>query len=220
MRNKLLGLLMAAFTLCFGAMVPAAHADNYQALNITMNMDYTVGLSGPVNVTAYASPQVITLKDLSTMTISQIVFYCLDIYHDDFLGAQPDPDVFVPGLITTNFGGTNLTADQIAHDKAILAAMGGADALHQAAGQVALWIVNNQGLGLNVNFLGQTLFQNTTMAYVDSTARIAGSLPGIINVSGYQSGVGVPEAATWTLMILGFGGIGAMLRRRRQLAPA
>ena len=31
--------------------------------------------------------------------------------------------------------------------------------------------------------------------------------------------VGVPEPAAWTLMILGFGGVGAMLRRRRN-APA
>jgi hypothetical protein len=30
----------------------------------------------------------------------------------------------------------------------------------------------------------------------------------------------VPEPATWAMMILGFGGIGAMMRRRRALAPA
>ena len=31
-------------------------------------------------------------------------------------------------------------------------------------------------------------------------------------------GPGVPEPATWGLMIVGFGGLGAMLRRRRQMA--
>ncbi len=30
----------------------------------------------------------------------------------------------------------------------------------------------------------------------------------------------VPEPATWAMMLLGFGGLGAMLRRRRSLAPA
>jgi len=30
----------------------------------------------------------------------------------------------------------------------------------------------------------------------------------------------VPEAATWTMMIVGFGGMGAVLRNRRRLAPA
>jgi hypothetical protein len=34
------------------------------------------------------------------------------------------------------------------------------------------------------------------------------------------TGGGIPEPATWAMMILGFGGIGAMMRRRRSLAPA
>ena len=35
-----------------------------------------------------------------------------------------------------------------------------------------------------------------------------------------QSAGAVPEPAAWTLMILGFGGAGAMLRRRRQMVAA
>ena len=31
-------------------------------------------------------------------------------------------------------------------------------------------------------------------------------------------GGGIPEPATWTMMILGFGGLGALLRRRRKHA--
>jgi hypothetical protein len=31
---------------------------------------------------------------------------------------------------------------------------------------------------------------------------------------------GVPEPATWAMMILGFAGIGAALRRRNRTAPA
>ena len=34
------------------------------------------------------------------------------------------------------------------------------------------------------------------------------------------AGNAVPEPATWALMIAGFGGAGAMLRRRRQIAAA
>lgn len=30
----------------------------------------------------------------------------------------------------------------------------------------------------------------------------------------------IPEPATWAMMILGFGGVGALMRRRRSLAPA
>jgi hypothetical protein len=38
------------------------------------------------------------------------------------------------------------------------------------------------------------------------------------NAAGTFAG-GVPEPATWGLMILGFGGVGAMVRRRRALVP-
>jgi hypothetical protein len=30
------------------------------------------------------------------------------------------------------------------------------------------------------------------------------------------TGVGVPEPATWAMMILGFGGVGAVMRQRRR----
>lgn len=40
----------------------------------------------------------------------------------------------------------------------------------------------------------------------------AASYAGTLNLTA----VGVPEPATWGLMILGFGGVGALLRRRRQ----
>jgi hypothetical protein len=35
-----------------------------------------------------------------------------------------------------------------------------------------------------------------------------------------NGGNGVPEPATWTMMIIGFGGVGALIRRRRSLAFA
>lgn len=42
---------------------------------------------------------------------------------------------------------------------------------------------------------------------------------GFSNAALYSTGAAVPEPATWALMLLGFGGIGAVLRRRR-LGPA
>ena len=38
--------------------------------------------------------------------------------------------------------------------------------------------------------------------------------------SGGSGGGAVPEPATWALMLLGFGGLGAMLRRQRRQAIA
>jgi hypothetical protein len=37
---------------------------------------------------------------------------------------------------------------------------------------------------------------------------------------GGGEGDGVPEPATWAMMIIGFGGVGAILRRRREALPA
>ncbi|MGZ6018434.1 MAG: PEPxxWA-CTERM sorting domain-containing protein [Phenylobacterium sp.] len=41
-----------------------------------------------------------------------------------------------------------------------------------------------------------------------------------VQVTGAALAGGVPEPATWGLMIVGFGGMGAMMRRQRRLQPA
>jgi len=46
-------------------------------------------------------------------------------------------------------------------------------------------------------------------------------LPGPVQVSlpaFYPGGLGLPEASTWALMVLGLGGLGAVLRTRRAKA--
>ena len=42
---------------------------------------------------------------------------------------------------------------------------------------------------------------------------------GLDNISLTQSG-GLPEPASWALMLTGFGGLGAMLRKRRRVMTA
>ena len=63
-------------------------------------------------------------------------------------------------------------------------------------------------------YLGFTSSAPITGFQWDTTA--GGQLnTGFTNISVGTAGVGVPEPATWTLMLAGFGGLGAMLRRRR-----
>jgi hypothetical protein len=48
----------------------------------------------------------------------------------------------------------------------------------------------------------------------------SGAMDGTFDWSITERDAGVPEPASWTLMLVGFGGLGAVLRRRRGLAAA
>lgn len=72
-------------------------------------------------------------------------------------------------------------------------------------GTLALRNVLNQGAA---QF---SIFNSLTGASISTSADLTGE--GTVQIA-------VPEPSTWTLAILGLGGAGAMLRRRRQTAPA
>jgi hypothetical protein len=55
---------------------------------------------------------------------------------------------------------------------------------------------------------------------VNSIANPNGDCCGISPIEFNISSAGVPEPTTWALMLLGFGGLGAALRRNRRAAPA
>jgi hypothetical protein len=71
-------------------------------------------------------------------------------------------------------------------------------------------------------------FDNFTLAYTDAAGNPftggAGKAVGLIetidNVTFDVADAAVPEPGAWALMILGFGGVGSTLRRRRGLAAA
>ncbi len=97
----------------------------------------------------------------------------------------------------------------------------------------------NTGLSLarDADFIGFSDFASTFNVYEGRTASIElfGKIVGdpqlnfdFIQISAVTSGDGfighgvgsVPEASTWALMLVGFGGLGAALRSRRRLATA
>ncbi|MBI1197704.1 MAG: choice-of-anchor A family protein [Phenylobacterium sp.] len=79
-------------------------------------------------------------------------------------------------------------------------------------------------LNFNTSFYGSVLAPNAVVStnnFVEGTLVAktlnAGGEVHMSNLGGTYTVPGVPEPATWALMILGFGGAGAMLRRRRAL---
>jgi len=67
--------------------------------------------------------------------------------------------------------------------------------------------------GLGANPCSQGLVGNTP------GATISGQITGQVNLHSETLGPGVPEPASWALMLLGFGGLGAALRAQRRRRP-
>lgn len=63
-------------------------------------------------------------------------------------------------------------------------------------------------------------FPSATFAHISFTARGGYGLIDNLLYEYPPTGGGVPEPSAWVLMLLGFGGVSATLRRRRRAAPA
>ena len=74
--------------------------------------------------------------------------------------------------------------------------------------------------GLTISGYQDTV-TNSPLALVSPSSCIPGIVPAVCGVTSIQGQVaGVPEPATWALMLLGFGGSGFAMRRRRSPALA
>lgn len=134
------------------------------------------------------------VADASTETLSQDVFLDVGVYTIGF-------SVYIPRNGFNNSGNASFVG--------------------KVAGQtLASFDVDSSAPGVWKSYSG---IANITTAGVYTTAfefssgpRPAGDF--VIDRAYIVAGDAVPEPATWGLMILGFGGAGAMLRRRRMVA--
>ena len=152
-----------------------------------------------------------------------LIVFCDDLEHNVNIGGGQNLS-YHTGLVMFDGAGNPISEDlsnrlgQLAKLGVALAGSGDAD-VHDdlTAVQAAIW-----SLEYGVTIVSPDAETNGEIAsFMAVTDNGSGWATGLISDDGHQSfllGGGVPEPATWALMIGGFGLAGASLRRRRALA--
>jgi hypothetical protein len=98
--------------------------------------------------------------------------------------------------------------------------------MREAAIQAAIWQIENPGITVSLNdgSAEAAFLQYSTGSWV-STVPAQDKVFTLVSQDGHQSfaigwPVAVPEPSTWAMMLVGFGGMGALLRRSRKAAIA
>lgn len=222
--------LLAAAAAC-GALAVAAPASALTLLSASMDTSNTAYITGPgYSVDAYIGP--VTFHATNGGPAFDFTAYCVDIFHDMFLGplnggagyGYHAEALTTDSKTSTGAGqaGDALSVVQLQDISGLLnysdtlTDAGAADLSRRLAGiQGAIWEIENPGYSVNGSA--------QVNAYIAEDVAKAGHLPvGTMHSvfaddwshQAFASG-GVPEPATWTMLIMGFGGVGALLRRRR-----
>ena len=239
--TKIGGLAVAAALGAVMGLAGAAQATTMVLVSDSMNTGYTAQITGPASpftgggLDAYEGP--ITFQVTEGGKPMTITAFCVDLFDDISLGGlNLNYESWTLGSARDTDNqhlGTTLTGGQLGEiDKLLTLAsaletnMSG-NAPELAALQGAIWEVENPAYTVTSHNGG---IDNLTAQYVADAAitnpNATGYLPTGRMETIISSGTdnqafafavpgGVPEPATWTMMIMGFGAMGAALRRRR-----
>lgn len=227
--RRKLGLLLAGMA---GMLTMVGSAD--AAVVITnVALDSPGGVNGTITYTPTNPDYVVNagigrLK-LTTNTGETLLSYCIDIFHS-----------LTTGSFSAASAATSLSATKLAQISAVIsngeALVTSAD--RSAAEQMAIWEIVNEGSGTFNLSSGDLLISNTSTNAVSlantylsnvkngtwaaNPALSLAVLTGTNNQTQLVWGTtanrvlgAVPEPATWAMMLVGFGAIGATLRSRR-----
>ncbi len=159
--------------------------------------------------------------------------FCIDLFHDinaGYFSQLPVDKQYHVDALTNDGNGNSLSSTQVNQIYGLanlgfnLIQSNAADLQNKLSGiQGAIWAIEYP----TFTFTGETALLNN---YISSYKTLAPSLEGngagayaLLSDNGQSQGfvIGVPEPATWMMMIMGFGAIGVMLRSsRRRLVTA
>ena len=219
----------------------AGGASTASAATVLINSDhlatssYTTNLGGtvdgnPFSADVYESPDVLNVS-FNGGPSHDILAFCVDIFHN-FNSSTP-PVTYETAAVQNNSdspasgGGTPL-ANLISGEIGYLADVGKttSDPEHLAGIQGAIWQIEYPSLTLSGGSSYVPFYVALANAWGIGHPNFAGFADGIYPQNGNTQGFGytqgftiggsVPEPATWSMTILGFGALGAALRLRRR----
>lgn len=191
-----------------------------------------VSLSGPVNRDVFAGP--VKIEGSANGSSFSVWAFCVDVFHDIAVGygSQKSVDLtYAPGVLNQNGAGMALTQAQVMKISDLagyglsLIGSGESDLRYKlSALQVAIWKIEYDGLSVST---GSARVDRYVDGFVAAAGTYGMSANYVFDTAGKSQGLmipggsgtigipGVPEPATWALMISGFGAVGFALRRRR-----
>jgi PEP-CTERM motif-containing protein len=227
--TKIAGLLAVGAAGGVLLMTSPACAADLTLLSDGMNTNYAAHINGPGGSSEYAYIGPVTFQALDADNNPfSFTGFCVDIFHN--IGLGPLGLAYHDGVLATNNSDTptflgGLQLNEISGLINFAATLDGATTLgaEQLAGiQGAIWEIGNPTYHVVAD-------QSAVQGYITSFEAAAPHLePGSIHTvfsndlstQAFAYAGGVPEPASWAMMIIGLGGIGATLRRRTATAFA